>query len=103
RGIAFRGLVRDRADPAFGACVVHRNVEAAEPCDGPVDPRADVILLADIGVDELRLRTEGAQLLDERVADLITPTGNNDVRPLLGKGDSGGASYACEASRDQND
>src|SRR6267154_3684725 len=79
RGIAFRGLVRDRADLAFGAGIVHRDIDTAEPCDGLVHQSADLIVLADVGVDELGLRTERAQLLDERLAGLITPTGNHHL------------------------
>jgi hypothetical protein len=44
RGIAFRGLGGDRADPAFGAGIVHRDIETAKPFDGLVDESADVIL-----------------------------------------------------------
>ena len=91
RGIAFRGLIGDRANPAFGAGVVHRDIETAKPCDGLVDQSADVILLADVGVDELGLRTEGAQLLHERLADLVTPTGDNHLCAFLGEGDGRGA------------
>ena len=103
RGIAFRGLVRDRADLAFGAGIVHRDIETAKPCDGLVDQSADVILLADVGVDELGLRTERAQLLDERLAGLITPTGNDHLRALLGEGDGGGATDAGQGAGDQYD
>ena len=58
RGKAFRGLIRDRADLAFGAGIVHRDIETAKPFDGLVDQSADVIVLADVGVDELGFRTE---------------------------------------------
>jgi hypothetical protein len=71
RGIAFRGLLRNRANLAFGASIVQRDIETAKPCDGFVDQCADVTLLADIGVDELGLRTESAQLLGERLAGPI--------------------------------
>src|SRR5260370_35605145 len=87
----------------FGAGIVHRDSETAKPCDGLVDQSADLIVLADVGVDELGLRTERAQFLNERLAGLISPTGNDDLRALLGKGDGGCPAYACEASRDQND
>src|SRR5712671_1691488 len=40
RGIAVRGLVRDRTNPAFGAGIVHRDIETAKPCDGLVDQSA---------------------------------------------------------------
>ena len=79
RGIAFRGLVRDRASLAFGAGIVHRDIETAKPCDGLVDQSADVILLADVGVDELGLRAEERELLNERLAGLIAPTGDDDA------------------------
>jgi hypothetical protein len=102
-GKAFRGLVRDRTNLAFSGGIVHRNVEAAEPCDGLIDHGADVILLANVCIDELGFRTEGAQLLNECLAGLITPTGNDDLRALLGEGDGGGAPDACEGSCDQND
>jgi hypothetical protein len=55
RGVGVRGLVGDRPDLAFGARVVHRDVETAEPGDGLVHQGADVVLPADIGVDELGL------------------------------------------------
>src|SRR5260221_491747 len=60
RGIAFRGLVRDRATLAFGAGIIYRDIETAKPRDGMVNQSADLILLADVGVDELGLRTESA-------------------------------------------
>src|SRR6266852_5837274 len=60
-------------------------------------------LVSNVAVDGLGLRTERAHLLDGRLAGLGTPTGNDDLRALLGKGEGGGATYACEASRDQND
>ena len=102
RGKAFGGLVRDRADLAFGSGIVHRDIETTKPRDCFVDQGADVILLADVGVDELRLRTESAQLLDERFAGVITPTGNDQLRAFLGKGDGGGAPDAAQAAGDQD-
>src|SRR4029077_3246593 len=99
----FHGLVRDRANLAFGGGVVHRDIETAKPCEGFIDHGADVILLANIGVDELGLRTERAQLLNERLAGLITPTGNDHVGTLLGESDGGGATDAVEAAGDQDD
>jgi hypothetical protein len=64
---------------------------------------ANVIFLADVGVDELGLGTERAQLLNERVAGLITPPGSDHPRALLGKGDRSRAAYDGRASRDQHD
>jgi len=46
-----------------------------------VDQSADDILLANIGVDELRSEPKSEVPL-RAPADLITPTGNNDVAPF---------------------
>src|SRR6201991_1839382 len=103
RGKTFRGLVRDRADRTFGGGVVHRDIEAAKARDGFVDHGADIILLADVGVDELGFGTERAQLGDERLAGLITPAGNDHVGALPGEGDGGGATDAGQGAGDQYD
>jgi hypothetical protein len=102
RGIALRGLVRDRANLAFGASIVHGDIETAEPCDGLVDQSADVILLANVGVDELSLRAERAQLLNQRLAGLIMTTGDDHLRAFLGEGDGSGAPDPCEPTGDQD-
>ena len=52
RRIAFRGLVRDRATLAFGASIVHRDIETAIACNGLVDEVAHVVLAANVGLDE---------------------------------------------------
>ena len=91
------------SDLAFGGGIVHRDIETAKPRDGLVDHSADVIVLADVGVDELGLRTEGAQFFNERLAGLITPAGNDHLRALPGEGDGGGATDAGQGSRDQYD
>jgi hypothetical protein len=87
RGIAFRGLLRDPAALTFGAGIVNRDIETAKPCNGLVDQSADLILLARVGVDELGLRPEGAQLLNERLAGLVMPASNDEPRAILGEGD----------------
>ena len=83
RGIAFRGLVGDRANLAFGAGVVHRDIEAAKPLDGLVDQSADVVLVADVGMDEFGLGAERTESFDQRLAGLALAAGDNDamVRP----------------------
>jgi hypothetical protein len=55
RGVGFRGLIHDRTNLAFGASIVHRDIQTAEAADGLVDQSADVVLVADVGVDELSL------------------------------------------------
>ena len=102
RGIAFGGLVGDRADLAFGTGIVHRNIETTKPRDGLVDQSADVILLADVGVDELGFRTEGTQFLGERLAGLVAPAGDDHLRALPGEGDGGSAADTCQSACDQD-
>ena len=102
RGKAFGGLIGDRADLALGGGVVHRDIETAKPCDGLVDQSADVIFLADVGVDELGLRPERAQFRCKRLAGLIAPTGNHHPRALLGEGDGSGPPDARESTSYKN-
>jgi hypothetical protein len=59
------------------------DIETAKPRDRLVDQGADVIVLADVGVDELGLRTERAQFFNERLAGLITPAGTTTFAPFL--------------------
>ena len=100
-GKAFRGLVRDRTARAFGAGVVHGDIETTKPRDGLIDHVEGVILLAHVGVDELSLRTEGAQFIDERLAGLLTPASDDDFCSLPGEGDGGGAPDACQSAGNQ--
>jgi hypothetical protein len=93
-------LLNHRTRLAFRASIVDGDIEAAESRDGLVDHGADVILLTDVGVDELGLRTERAQLLSERLAGLIS---NHHVRTLLREGDCGGTADAGETAGDQDD
>jgi adenylate cyclase len=100
-----RAIKRDAADggtPESGAARMS-DIETAKPRDRLVDKGADVIVLADVGVDELGLRTERAQFFNERLAGLITPAGNDHLRALPGEGDGGGATDAGQGSRDQYD
>ena len=97
RGIAFHGLLDSRAGFALGAGGVDGNVEPAEALHGLVDERSNVVLMAHIGADKLGFRAGGAQLGDERGACVFVTTGGNDLRPFLGKGESGGAGDAVSA------
>jgi hypothetical protein len=103
RSKAFRGLIRDRTDLPFGRSVVDRDIETAKPRDGLVDHGANLVFLADVGVDELGFRTERAQLLDEGLAGLIAPAGHDDLRALPGEGDGGSTADAGQGAGDQYD
>ena len=58
------------------------------------DHIVDVILLANVGVDEFGLGTKRPQLLDEFLADFIATAGNDYLGAFLGEGNGRGAAYA---------
>src|ERR1700732_691878 len=96
-------VANSAAKHSIGGGVVHGDIETPKPRDGLVDHIADVTLLANVGVDELGFRAESAQLLNERLAGRITPTGNDHLRALLGEGNGSGAPDAGQSTGDQND
>jgi hypothetical protein len=95
-------MIRASLSPTRGE-LLHCDIETTEPRDGFIDQSADVILLTNVGVDEFGLRTERAQFLGESLADLITPTGNDDLRAFFGEGDGGSAPDARKSPGDQDD
>jgi YD repeat-containing protein len=102
RGKAFRGLVRDRADLAFGGGVVHRDIETAKPCDGLVDQSADVTradaneslteTLTYDTLNRLTSATVSANMAPEKTFS-YDPIGN-----LLSKSDVGAYTYPVAGS-----
>jgi hypothetical protein len=103
RGVAFRGLVRDRAGFTLGASVVHRDIEAPEALDRAVDETADIAFLAHIGLDEFGFGTERAEFANQRPAGIRLSPGNNNAMASLCERDGRCATYACERSCDQHD
>ena len=85
RGIAFGGLVGDRANLALGAGIVHCDIETPKALDRLVDESADVILVAHVGLDEFGLGAERAQLVDERLADIVRRPATTTFAPFLAK------------------
>src|ERR1700674_3478545 len=65
-----------------------------------ITPRTFV---ANVGLDEGGFGTQAAQLGFESLALRFPAAGNDEAGTVLGKGQSGGATDACEGSRDQND
>src|SRR5207244_4394785 len=80
RGIAFRGLARDRANLAFGAGIVHRDIKTAKPCDGLVDQIVDFIVATNVGLDEGGFGTQLAQLGFESLALRFPTAAEHRVR-----------------------
>src|SRR4030095_4655501 len=64
---------------------------------------ADFIVAANVGLDEDGFGTQAAQLGFESLALRFPAAGNDDAGTVRGKGQSGGATDACEGSCDLND
>ena len=103
RGVALGRLLRCRAGLALRAGRVDGDVEATEPGDSPVDKGANVILMADVGADELGFGTSGPQFGGEIRARLVATSGNHDASPLVGVSQSGSTSDAGQGAGDEND
>src|SRR4029077_8841117 len=103
RGHAFLGLIRDRANLAFGTGVVHRDIETAKARDGLVDQVADFIVAANVGLYERGFGSQSVQLGLESLALRFPAAGNDEASTMLGKGQSGGATDAGKGSCDQDD
>jgi hypothetical protein len=59
--VAFGGLFRHRAGPAFGSGVIDGHVQATEVPDGLVDDVTNVILAAHVGTHVFSFGAEGAR------------------------------------------
>ena len=101
RRVTFRRLLGHRPRNALGAGVVDRDVEAAEPRDGLVDHRTNVIFLADVSFDEVGFRTERAKLFDKFRAGFLASSGDDHVCAFSCEGHGGGASDARQSAGDQ--
>src|SRR5262249_32782516 len=96
-------LICDGSGLALGARIVHSDIQVAEPCDGPVNQVADVVVVTDVDADELRFRAQPLQFGDERLAGVLVASCDDQAGALLGKSGSGGACDAGQSARDQND
>src|SRR5580704_16391858 len=96
RGVAFRGLVRDRADLALGARIVHRDIEAPEALDRAVDEPTDIVFLAHIGLDEFGFGTMRTEFTDQCLTGIRLSPRNNDAMARFRERDRRCAAYAGE-------
>src|SRR6266852_1237627 len=96
------GLFRDRAGLAFGAGVVDGDIEAAEAGDRLVDQILDIVLAANVGVDEFRFGAQRAEFGHQRLAGVITAAGNDQVCAFMREGKSGGAANAGQGASDED-
>jgi len=64
------------------AGIVHRDIEATEACDGPVDQFAYFVLATDVGADELGGGAERAQLCRQLPAGFFTRPATREAPPV---------------------
>src|SRR6266446_5808019 len=103
RGIAFRGLLRDRAGFAFGAGIIDRDIETPEALDGAVDETTDIVFLAHIGLDEFGFGTERTELANQCLTGIRLAPRNNNAIARFRERDRRSAADAREGPSDEND
>ena len=102
-GVALGGLIDDQAPLALGTGTVDGGVDPAQAGHGLIDQFSHFVFAADVGLDERGFGSQAAQFGLESLAFGLPAAGDNEAGAVLGKGDGGGATDACEGSRDQND
>ncbi len=102
RSVAVESLLGERAGLALCSSVVHGNIQATEHFDRLVDKSLHIGLLANVGLDEVRLGTEGLQLCDQCSAYVLMPPGEHDACSVLGEGKCCGAADAGEGASNEH-
>jgi hypothetical protein len=98
----FHGGVLDDAELAFDAGIVHGNVETAESRDRFVDEVADVVLLLNVGPNELCLGAQRSQLRDKVFPLVVVAAGHDHIGAFAGERHSSGAADAGEGAGNEN-
>src|SRR6267143_2555093 len=102
-GVALDGLIDDQSRLALGTGTVDRGVDPAEPGHGLIDQVAHLVFATDVGLDERGFGVQAAKFGLESLTFGLPAPGDDEAGAVLGEGDGGGATYACEGSSDQND
>src|SRR5712691_5097097 len=102
-GVALGGLIDDQAPLALGTGIVDGGVDPAEAGHGLIDQVAHLVFVTDVGLDERGFGAQAAKFGLESPAFGLPAAGDDEAGAVLGEGDGGGATYACEGSSDQND
>jgi hypothetical protein len=102
-GIGLRSLIDERAGLSFRAGVIHCDINTAKSFDGLIDQLPDIILMADIRLNELSLSSQGAEFLSEFKTFLLAPAGNDDLCAVVGESQRGSAADTGESASDKND
>ena len=101
--VALSGLLSYRAGLAFGTGIVDGGVDPAEAGHGLIDQVAHLVFVTDVGLDERGFGAEAPKFGLESLAFGLAAAGDDEAGAVLGEGDGGGATYACEGSGDQDD
>jgi hypothetical protein len=80
----------------LGAGIVDRNAEPAEPLHRLIDEVAHLLIMTNVGADELGFRAERAQLLSELGASVAMAARNDDLIAFAGESERGGAADSGE-------
>ena len=99
RGVALGGLLRRRPRLAFGARGVDRDIQPAEALNGLIDEVAHILVVTNVGADELGFSACGAQFGDERCARVVMTAGGDDLGASLGVSERSGAGDAGQRRR----
>src|SRR5258707_14571595 len=102
-GVALGGLIDDEARLALGPGSVDGGVDPTEAGHRLIEQVAHLVIVTYVGLDERSFGAEAAKLGLESLAFGLAAAGDDDSGAVLGKGDGGCATYACEGSSDQND
>src|ERR1700738_1716232 len=98
----FDGGVLDDAELAFDAGIVHGNVETPHSRDRFVDAVADVVLLLNVGPNELCLGAKSSQLRDKVFSLVVVAAGHDHIGAFAGECHSSGAADAGERAGNEN-
>src|SRR6202171_4000646 len=85
-----------------GTGTVDGGVDPAEPSHGLIDQFSHLVHATDVGLDERGFGAQAAKFGLESRTFGLPPAGDDQTGAILGEGDGGGATYACEGSSDQD-
>src|SRR5205807_5847617 len=102
-GVVLDGLFDDGAAQALVAGAVDSGVDPAEAGHGLIDQLPHLVFATDVGLNERGFGAEAAKFGLESLAFGLPAAGDDEAGAVLGEGDGGGATYACEGSSDQDD
>src|SRR5438105_10423456 len=102
-GVVLDTLIDNRSTLALVAGTVDSAVDPAEPGHGLIDQLPHLVFATDVGLNERGFGAQAAKFGLECLAFGLTPARDDQAGAILGEGDGGSATYACEGSGDQDD